>query len=221
MRSTLVNVAETNNTRERLLKATAATIDKGGEGAVRIRDLTKSCNITAPSIYHFFGSREGLIDAAQAFRFSRGQLQLGDAFASAIHQCKNKTQFVELAHRFLATMFSLDRRAVRNTRLNVLGNAVNRPDLSKELARVQEESNKVVGEALRYAQSKGWVRDDFNDEMLAAWLVGMVNSRRLIEMSGTHPLGDEWDVIAKRSICMTIGIPEPARKKSKPTKKRK
>ena len=112
-------MAEVNNTRERLLKAAAATIDKGGEGAVRIRDLTKSCDITAPSIYHFFGSREGLIDAAQAYRFSRGQLQLGDAFASAIHQCKNKTQFVELAHRFLATMFSLDRRAVRNSRLNV------------------------------------------------------------------------------------------------------
>ena len=214
-------MTEKNTTRERLLKATAAAIDKGGEGAVRIRDLTKSCNITAPSIYHFFGSREGLIDAAQAFRFSRGQRQLGDAFASAIHQCKNKTQFVELAHRFLATMFALDRRAVRNTRLNVLGNAVNRPDLSKKLAQVQEESNVVVGEALLYAQSKGWVRDDFNTEMFAAWLVGMVNSRRLIEMNGNHPLGEEWDVIAKRSICMTIGIPEPARKKTKPAKKRK
>jgi len=214
-------VTEKNNTRERLLKATATAIDKGGEGAVRIRDLTKSCNITAPSIYHFFGSREGLIDEAQAFRFSRGQLQLGEAFTSAVHTCKNKTQFVELAHRFLATMFSLDRRAVRNTRLNVLGNAVNRPDLSKELAQVQEESNKVVGEALRYAQSKGWVRDDFNCEMFAAWLVGIVNSRRLIEMNGIHPLAEEWDVIAKRSICVTIGIPEPARKKSKPAKKRK
>ena len=214
-------MAEINNTRERLLKAAAATIDKGGEGAVRIRDLTKSCDITAPSIYHFFGSREGLIDAAQAYRFSRGQLQLGDAFASAIHQCRNKTQFVELAHQFLKTMFSLDRRAVRNSRLNVLGNAVNRPDLSKELAQVQEESNVVVGEALRYAQTKGWVRDDFNGDMFAAWLNGMVNSRRLIEMNGVHPLSDEWDVIAKRSICLTLGIPDPARKKSKPIKKRK
>ena len=213
-------MAEINNTRERLLKAAAATIDKGGEGAVRIRDLTKSCDITAPSIYHFFGSREGLIDAAQAFRFSRGQRQLSDAFASAIHTCKSKTQFVELAHRFLETMFAPDRRVIRNSRLNVLGNAVNRPALSKELALVQDESNKVVGESLGYAQTKGWVRDDFNTEMFAAWLNGMVNSRRLIEMNGTHPLGDEWDVIAKRSICMTLGLPEPARKKAKPTKKR-
>ena len=213
-------MAEINNTRERLLKAAAATIDKGGEGAVRIRDLTKSCDITAPSIYHFFGSREGLIDAAQAYRFSRGQRQLSDAFASAIHTCKSKTQFVELAHRFLETMFAPDRRVIRNSRLNVLGNAVNRPALSKELALVQDESNKVVGESLGYAQTKGWVRDDFNTEMFAAWLNGMVNSRRLIEMNGTHPLGDEWDVIAKRSICMTLGLPEPARKKSKPTKKR-
>ena len=213
-------MAEINNTRERLLKAAAATIDKGGEGAVRIRDLTKSCNITAPSIYHFFGSREGLIDTAQAYRFSRGQRELSDAFATAVHTCKSKTQFVELAHRFLETMFAPDRRSIRNSRLNVLGNAVNRPALSKELALVQDESNKVVGESLGYAQTKGWVRDDFNTEMFAAWLNGMVNSRRLIEMNGTHPLGDEWDVIAKRSICMTLGLPEPARKKSKPTKKR-
>jgi len=213
-------VAEINNTRERLLKAAAATIDKGGEGAVRIRDLTKSCNITAPSIYHFFGSREGLIDAAQAYRFSRGQRELSDAFATAVHTCKNKAQFIELAHRFLETMFAPDRRSIRNSRLNVLGNAINRPALSKELALAQDVSNKIVGESLGFAQTKGWVRDDFNTEMFAAWLNGMVNSRRLIEMNGTHPLGDEWDVIAKRSICMTLGIPEPARKKSKPTKKR-
>ena len=213
-------MAEINNTRERLLKAAAATIDKGGEGAVRIRDLTKSCNITAPSIYHFFGSREGLIDAAQAYRFSRGQRELSDAFATAVHTCKSKTQFVELAHRFLETMFAPDRRSIRNSRLNVLGNAINRPALSKELALAQDVSNKIVGESLGFAQTKGWVRDDFNTEMFAAWLNGVVNSRRLIEMNGTHPLGDEWDVIAKRSICMTLGLPETTRKKSKPTKKR-
>jgi AcrR family transcriptional regulator len=214
-------VTETNTTRDRLLKATAVAIDKGGEGAVRIRDLTKSCNITAPSIYHFFGSREGLIDEAQAYRFSRGQRQLSDAFATAVHTCKNKTQFVELAHRFLEIMFAPDRRVIRNSRLNVLGNAINRPALSKELALAQDVSNKIVGESLGYAQTKGWVRNDFNAEMFAAWLNGVVNSRRLIEMNGTHPLSDEWDVIARRSICMTLGIPEPARKKSKPAKKRK
>ena len=82
-------------------------------------------------------------------------------------------------------------------------------------------SNKIVGDPLRFAQAKGWVRDDFNPEMFAAWLNGVVNSRRLIEMGGNQPHGSEWDVIAKRSICLVLGIPEPAPKKSKPTKKRK
>jgi AcrR family transcriptional regulator len=210
-----------NTTRERLLKATAAAIDKGGEGAVRIRDLTKSCNITAPSIYHFFGSREGLIDAAQAYRFSRGQRELGLAFSTALYKCRSKKDFTELAHRFLGLMFAPERRTTRNSRLNVLGNAIYRPELSKELAVAQDLSNKIVGEPLRFAQAKGWVRDDFDPEMFAAWLNGVVNSRRLIEMGGTHPLAVEWDVVAKRSICLILGIPEPAPKKSKPTKKRK
>jgi hypothetical protein len=40
-------------------------------------------------------------------------------------------------------------------------------------------------------------------------------------MGGNHPDSSEWDVVAKRSICLVLGIPEPAPKKSKPTKKRK
>ena len=215
------SVPEVNDTRERLLKATAAVIDKGGESAVRIRDITKACTITAPSIYHFFGSREGLIDAAQAYRFSRGQRELGLAFSTALYKCRSKKDLTELAHRFLDLMFAPDRRATRNSRLNVLGNAIYRPELSKELAVAQDLSNKIVGDPLRYAQAKGWVRDDFNPEMFAAWLNGVVNSRRLIEMGSNHPHGSEWDVIAKRSICLVLGIPEPAPKKSKPTKKRK
>ena len=214
-------VPEINDTRERLLKATAAVIDKGGESAVRIRDITKACTITAPSIYHFFGSREGLIDAAQAYRFSRGQRELGLAFSTALYKCRSKKNFTELAHRFLDLMFAPERRATRNSRLNVLGNAIYRPELSKELAVAQDLSNKIAGESLRFAQAKGWVRDDFNPEMFDAWLNGVVNSRRLIEMNGNHPHGDEWDVIAKRSICLVLGVPEPAPKKSKPTKKRK
>ena len=214
-------VPEVNDTRERLLKATAAVIDKGGESAVRIRDITKACTITAPSIYHFFGSREGLIDAAQAYRFSRGQRELGLAFSTALYKCRSKKDLTELAHRFLDLMFAPDRRATRNSRLNVLGNAIYRPDLSKELAVAQNLSNKIVADPLRFAQAKGWVRDDFNPEMFAAWLNGVVNSRRLIEMGSNHPHGSEWDVIAKRSICLVLGIPEPAPKKSKPTKKRK
>ena len=214
-------VPEVNDTRERLLKATAAVIDKGGESAVRIRDITKACTITAPSIYHFFGSREGLIDAAQAYRFSRGQRELSLAFSTALYKCRSKKDLTELAHRFLDLMFATERRATRNSRLNVLGNAIYRPELSKELAVAQDLSNKIVGEPLRFAQAKGWVRDDFDPEMFAAWLNGVVNSRRLIEMGGNHPHGSEWDVIAKRSICLVLGIPEPAPKKSKPTKKRK
>ena len=215
------SVPEVNDTRERLLKATAAVIDKGGESAVRIRDITKACAITAPSIYHFFGSREGLIDAAQVYRFSRGQRELGLAFSTALYKCRSKKDLTELAHRFLDLMFAPERRATRNSRLNVLGNAIYRPELSKELAVAQDLSNKIVGDPLRFAQAKGWVRDDFNSEMFAAWLNGVVNSRRLIEMGSKHQQGREGDVIAKRSICVVLGIPEPAPKKSKPTKKRK
>lgn len=114
-----------------------------------------------------------------------------------------------------------ERRPTRNTRLNVLGSAVHRPELAKKLATDQETANKVVGDPIRYAQAKGWIKDDFEPAMFAVWLNGSINSRRLIEMDGTHSLADEWDVLAKRAIGLVLGVPEPARKKPGATKKRR
>jgi AcrR family transcriptional regulator len=206
-------MSRTDNTHERLLKAAAEAIDKGGEAAVKIREIAKKGNVTAPSVYHFFGSREGLIEAALAYRYLRGLTRIGDDFSTAVHRAKSKTEFTKIAHTFLALTFARERINIRKTRVNVLGSAQYRPSLSKELARAQDAANTIVGETIRFAQSKGWVRKDFDPEMFAAWFTGMAHARLLIELDGEHPKANEWDVIAMRSVCQALGIAEPTKKK--------
>jgi AcrR family transcriptional regulator len=200
-------------TQERLLKAAADAIDKGGEAAVKIREIAKKGNVTAPSVYHFFGSREGLVEAALAYRYLRGLATIGDDFSTAVHRAKSKVEFTKIAHSFIALTFARERIHIRKTRVNVLGSAQYRPSLSKELARAQDAANKNVGETLRYAQSKGWIRKDFDPEMFAAWFTGMAHARLLIELDGEHSRARNWDVIALRSVCQALGIAEPIKKK--------
>ena len=64
-------------------------------------------------------------------------------------------------------------------------------------------------------------RPDFNSEMYLAWLTGMVNAQGLIELDGVHPDREDWVLIAKRSICLVLGIPEPKYVKPKNKTKRK
>lgn len=201
------------STENRLLKAAADAIDKGGEAAVKIREIAKKANVTAPSVYHFFGSREGLVEAALAHRYMRGFEQMGASFAAAVYKAKSKSEFTTIAHRYLAQIFSRDRLDIRKVRVNVLGSAQYRPTLATQIAEAQDRANRSFGETMRYAQSKGWIRKDFDPEVFGAWLTGVIHSRVIVELDGEHPKSKEWDVIAKRAICALLGIAEPATKR--------
>jgi AcrR family transcriptional regulator len=214
-------VLNKQTTQDRVLASAVKAIDKGGEAAVKIRQICADTKTTAPSIYHFFGSREGLIEAAQAARFIQGQRKISIDFADSVHGCKSKSDFTAVAHRFLEQMFSSERQSIRSVRINVLGSAQSRKGLAKAIAKSQLIANKVGGEPIRYAQEKGWVRPDFNSEMYLAWLTGMVNAQGLIELDGVHPDREDWVLIAKRSVCLVLGIPEPKYVKPKNKTKRK
>ena len=210
----LADVLVPKNTRERLIKASIKAIDKEGEAGVRIRDICKETNTTAPSVYYFFGDRLGLIRAAQASRYRTPLSQIQEEFAENVYKCKSKAEFTKLVHQVLHLIFSEKRKVFRSTRVNVLGNAQSDRLLAREIASMNNYVNKVSAEPIRYAQAKGWIDEDFNPQMFYAWLIGSINGKVSIELDGSHPASDDWDLIAKRAVCRLLGIDEP-----KPIKK--
>src|SRR5574338_102872 len=57
--------------REAVLAAAEALLLEGGVEAVSIRRVTARCGYTAPTIYHHFGDKTGLVDAVLERRFAR------------------------------------------------------------------------------------------------------------------------------------------------------
>jgi AcrR family transcriptional regulator len=210
----LASVTDPRNTRERLIKAAIRAIEKEGESGVRVRDICKATNTTAPSVYYFFGDRHGLIRAAQASRYRLPLATLQQDFAEAVYSCRSKAEFTKLVHQILEVIYSEKRKPIRSTRVNVLGNAQSDRLLAREIAGMHDNINKISAEPIRYAQAKKWIDDDFNPQMFYSWLVGTLNGRVLIDLADTHPESDDWDFIAKRAVCRLLGIDEP-----KPTKK--
>ena len=207
-------MTERQSSRLRILHVAAKMLDQHGEPQLRISGVCKKAKVTAPSIYHFFDSREGLIDAAQAFLFVQGQAELGEAFGEATYACASKSGFAAIVDRFARAAFSDARRHVRSRRASVLGRAQNSESLSKQLNVDQNVSNKLIGDPLRFAQAKGWVRSDFDTEMFAAWFVGMTTARCFIEFGDTHPKTAQWDTIAIRAVFSGLGLNPPASKRN-------
>jgi AcrR family transcriptional regulator len=214
-------VLNKQSTQHLILASAIKAIDKGGEAAVQIRKICAESKTTAPTVYYFFGSREGLIEAAQAARYFDGQNAMLTAFDDAVHRCKSKSEFASVVHDYLNQTFSQKRQHARSVRVNVLGSAQSRKSLAKTIAGYQLIANKVAGKTIRYAQEKRWARSDLNPEMFAAFAIGIANAQTIIELDGAHPDREDWIEIATRSICLVLEIPEPKNAKRKSKVKRK
>jgi AcrR family transcriptional regulator len=196
------------DTRTRLLEAAIEIIDTKGEVGLRVRDIAAAAGVTEPSIYHFFGSREGLIIAAQAHRYVHGQVAAFRNFEQAVYTCRTKKQFVQIARQTLTAVYENPQAVgVRSARVNVLGSAQTRPELARQLADAQRVANKALAEPLRFARDKGWVRKDVDLEILAAWVIGQINGRVLMEID---PIADDmkkWDDISIDAVLTMLGHP--------------
>lgn len=200
------------DTRERLLRAAIATIATDGERAIRVRDIAAQAGVTEPSLYHFFGSREGLIIAAQTARFREDQLEGLARFREAVQACTTFEEFVAAVRATLQWAYGSERHGARSTRIDVLGSAQSRPELARELVAAQRGVNVALGDSLRLAQTRGWVRPDVDCTILAAWVATQILGRAFLEIDAELATSTEWNEIsiaATLAACTGVVINPP------------
>lgn len=191
---------EAADTPTRLIEAAVAVIDEGGEGSIRLRDIASTAGVTLPSIYHFFGSRDGLIEEAQAARYLRSQIGITQEFADFIFSCRSRRSFTAIVRRFLTVALDSRRTALRSVRIEVLGSAQARPALAARLAIEQRAANEALAVPLRHAQRRGWMRPDVDANTLSAWVIATVTGRLFVE---TDPSFDDlaaWDTLTIEAV---------------------
>lgn len=178
--------------KEQLLNAAITIIDNVGEANFRVDDLLKQVGVTAPTLYHHFGSREGLIVEAQAERFSR---EMRKDFPKFINAVRN-SQSIDDLRSALSIAFALrdnpKRNSIRLKRINAIGAAYARPELAKRIVEVHDALAREVAEALRPFQLSGIIREDIDLEMVVAWYNGAVLGKVLIDIAPTSLVADNW-----------------------------
>jgi AcrR family transcriptional regulator len=151
--------------------------------------------VKAPTLYHHFGSREGLIVEAQAERFLRsirvGTAEIIDAF-------NNSTTIQDLKKAVrLAVSYRGDESRIqyRLQRLNALGAAYARPDLAVRIVEAHEAQVREVADAMRPFQAKGLIRSDIDIEMVIAWYNGALIGGLLVELEPSTLDANHWSVV--------------------------
>ena len=195
---------QSDSIRQRILELAVSAIDEGGEAAVRVNDLAAEAGVTVPTLYRHFGSRDGLVEAAQTYRFRKTQFVDSSVLAASLAKCKNQDELRKALRKELLTHFDTDRWVLRQVRLNALGAGYARPELAASLALAQKQGAMGIAEMLLPFQKKGWIRKDIDLPATVYWFMGQILGRVLIEMGDDPVSQKKWNDVSLEGIMAVI-----------------
>ena len=192
-------------TQQRILDSVVAVINDHGERAVRVQDVAQAAGVTKPSVYHFFGSREGLIEAAQAERYRRDIFIFSIEVGNEVKMCATREEFYDLARRLLIAASDPQRDVFVRRRVEILGSAMTRPFLQEKLAVAQGEIDEALASALMFAQEMSWIPHDLDLRVFSTWLSGQLNGRVLLTLHPGRVNRSVWTKLFIDGVLAVLG----------------
>lgn len=187
-------------TRERMLQMAIEAIERGGEASVRVREVSDATGVSFASLYHFFGSREGLVEEALAEIYVRSVRNFTVAISARIAKCDDLESFRTAIREISLAAYDLSRSPLRFTRLSVLGGVAGRPQLAARVAAAQRSANEALAEAVRGPQERGWIHPKLDLVTFAAWMTGLTLGRAIIELDTSTTDGAAWNEMSVAAL---------------------
>ncbi|HTT58607.1 MAG TPA: TetR/AcrR family transcriptional regulator [Acidimicrobiales bacterium] len=180
-----------------VLDAVAERLMVGDELLIRIPEICEATGVNYGSVYHHFGSREGVIDAAYNMIFTRYVEEDLAIFGSSVDESiETLDEYVDIMGPLVATMHSgPERRARRAMRARIVAAASTRPHLKELIGASQERLTKDLEALTAIAQEKRWLRDDIPASALAVLFQVLVFGRALDDVSSDPITESEWELM--------------------------
>ena len=187
---------ERHPTEQKILDEAIRIIEANGEAGLRVHDIEVAVEVTPPSIYHFFGSREGLVSAAQAERLVRSFAEFNALSESILRGVSSRAELRNAFLNILTMIYDPSRSLARQQRLFALGSVEGRPELAVVLGEAARGFLRQLSERLQVFKDIGWTRPDLDLEAFIQWLAGQILGRIYIEIGCEPAPNPAWDAIS-------------------------
>jgi AcrR family transcriptional regulator len=167
-----------------VLDAVAERLMTGDELLIRIPEICEATGVNYGSVYHHFGSREGVIDAAYDKIFTRLVEEDIRTFAAVNESVETLEEYLEVMGPIVSRLSSgPERKARRAMRFRIVAAASTRPRLKEMIGKSQARLTDDLCGLTEFAQSKKWLRDDLSPKALSVLFQILVFGRALDDVS--------------------------------------
>jgi AcrR family transcriptional regulator len=179
-----------------VLDAVGDRLIRADESLIRIPEICESTGVNYGSVYHHFGSREGVIDAAYHQMFTK----LADEDIAVLNAVSVGSQtldeYLTAMQGLIGTFASSDeRRARRALRARIVAASMMRPELRKFIGETQVRITNELQGIIEIGQQRGWLNRDIPSHSLAVLIQILLIGRTLDDVSTTPMDRVEWETM--------------------------
>mgnify|MGYP000036993480 CR=1 FL=1 len=177
---------------EAAIDATNAALKVGGEGAVRIQEISEKTGISVGSLYHHFGDREGLIRATYVHNFERTTQADVEQIRSLVQDSYSTEELRNHTPDFEKFLSQVHPRESALERATMLGQIASRPLLREALAEAQHRVTNSLAEVMQLLRDRGLLKEHVTPRTAAILLQVLLFGRVIAELDSDPVSDEEW-----------------------------
>jgi AcrR family transcriptional regulator len=186
-----------------VLNAVGDRLMKGDESLIRIPEICEATGVNYGSVYHHFGSREGVIDAAYHQMFTTLAEEDLETLHSVSVSSQSFEEYLVAMQGLIGTFASSDvRRARRALRARIVAASMMRPELRVLIGATQSRLTNELRSIVEYGQEREWLNRDLSAHAVAVLIQVLLVGRTLDDVSTTPIDNSVWEA----SMVIMLGV---------------
>jgi len=192
-------------TMARLMAEARKELTKHGVDEFDIEVVLKNSKTARSSLYHHFGSKFGLVYAAQLEELAEGLNNDNTMFRLLAETSTSEKEFFGNLTKLMRSTSTKEFIELRRNRIRVFSSATSNKKLAESVRAAQVEGLLYFAETLEILRDRGWIKPQFDLHTVTYMIHGLLFGHVLLDFSRLPELEDDWADVAISAIIHLVG----------------
>ena len=187
-------------TAAKLIEFASKELDRVGPAKFDIDSVLRKSKISKGSLYHHFGSKNGLLVAVETQQFIKYLDDQNTLLRGLVETRKSASEFLTLMTRVMETSGLSENRELRKKRTRAIVVAQHDRDLSEFVKTEQIKGSFYLAETFQIAKDRGWIKPDVDVLAASYWIQGLFMGHIMLDITEIKDLDKAWNSIAVDAV---------------------
>ena len=191
-------------TAAKLIEFASKELDRVGPAKFDVDSVLRKSKISKGSLYHHFGSKNGLLVAVETHQFTKYLAEQNTLLRDLVETRQSADDFLALIIAVIKISGSPEGRDLRKKRIRAIVVAQHDKELAELVKTAQIKDSNYLAETLQIAKDRGWLKPDVDVLATSYWIQGLFIGHIMLDITGISDLDDAWNDVGIKALRSSI-----------------